>query len=253
MPGNWPFCKDSPFGTSPKDARRSGGVLTTRAKEGRMLRFATTLLLIVLALAASSASASQKIYKYTDRNGTTVYTNIPPRGVAAKVIGTYSCPACKVNSSINWNATGLNLTAYQAEISAAAKRHEVDEALIRAIIHAESAFRHEALSPAGAQGLMQLMPGTAGMYGVTNSFDPAQNIAAGVEHLRMLLDMFDGDIELAAAGYNAGENAVLRFSGIPPYAETQVYVERVGILMKRYQTELAQAAGRSEQLAVGAP
>jgi soluble lytic murein transglycosylase-like protein len=77
------------------------------------------------------------------------------------------------------------------------------------------------------------------MYGVDNAFDAGQNIAAGVKHLRMLLDMFDGDFELAAAGYNAGENAVLRHGGVPPYAETQVYVQRVGVLQKRYATELA--------------
>ncbi len=197
---------------------------------------------LVAALLLSGMAHSANIYKYTDRNGITVYTNIKPRGVAARVIGTYSCPACKVDSKVDWNATGLNLTAYSGQISAASNLNNVDESMVRAIIHAESAYRHEALSPVGAQGLMQLMPGTAGMYGVTNAFDPDQNIAAGVKHLRMLLDMFDGDFELAAAGYNAGENAVLRFGGIPPYAETQVYVQRVGVLQKRYATELKGAA-----------
>ncbi len=197
----------------------------------------------LLATASVTAvAASENIYKYVDKTGVTVYTNVRPKGVAAKVIGTYSCPACKVNSPINWGVTGLNLTAYDAEISTAARLNEVDESMVRAIIHAESAFHPEALSPVGAQGLMQLMPGTAGMYGVTNSFDPGQNIAAGVKHLRMLLDLFDGDFELAAAGYNAGENAVLRNGGIPPYAETQVYVQRVGVLQKRYATELAAPA-----------
>jgi len=182
--------------------------------------------------------AGENIYKYVDKTGVTVYTNVRPRGVAAKVIGTYSCPACKVDSKIDWTNTGLNVSLYKAEIASAAQLNEVDESMVRAIIHAESAYRKEALSPVGAQGLMQLMPGTAGMYGVSNAFDPGQNIAAGVKHLRMLLDMFDGDFELAAAGYNAGENAVLRFGGIPPYAETQVYVQRVGLLQKRYATEI---------------
>ena len=203
------------------------------------------LLLPALALLLSAPAvqaASENIYKYVDRNGVTVYTNVKPRGVAARIIGTYSCPACKVDSKIDWTHTGLNVTAYREEIATAARLNDVDESMVRAIIHAESAFRHEALSPVGAQGLMQLMPGTAGMYGVDNAFDPKQNIAAGVKHLRMLLDMFDGDFELAAAGYNAGENAVLRHGGIPPYAETQVYVERVGILQKRYATELAAGA-----------
>lgn len=197
-------------------------------------------LLFALSVFADAAHAAREsIYKYTDKSGVTVYTNVRPKGVAAKVIGTYSCPACKVDSRVDWTHTGLNVSAFRDEIVAAARVNEVDESMVRAIIHAESAFRTEALSPVGAQGLMQLMPGTAGMYGVDNAFDPKQNIAAGVKHLRMLLDMFDGDFELAAAGYNAGENAVLRYGGIPPYAETRVYVERVGILQKRYASEIA--------------
>lgn len=209
------------------------------------------LLLTLTTFAATAEAASENIYKYTDKTGVTVYTNVRPAGVAAKVIGTYSCPACKVDSKVDWTHTGLNVTAYKSEIVAAAQVNDVDESMVRAIIHAESAFRKEALSPAGAQGLMQLMPGTAGMYDVDNAFDPGQNIAAGVKHLRMLLDMFDGDFELAAAGYNAGENAVLRYSGIPPYAETRVYVERVGILQKRYATEIGGARTVTTAAAVG--
>jgi soluble lytic murein transglycosylase-like protein len=211
--------------------------------------------LVLLALPLPSLAAGQNIYKFVDKNGIVNYTNVRPKGVAAKVIGTYSCPACKVDSKINWNATGLNVVAFKDEISVAARLNEVDESMVRAIIHAESAYRVEALSPAGAQGLMQLMPGTAGMYGVDNAFDAGQNIAAGVKHLRMLLDMFDGDFELAAAGYNAGENAVLRHGGVPPYAETQVYVQRVGVLQKRYATELAgvtTASNASSATAAGA-
>jgi soluble lytic murein transglycosylase-like protein len=206
------------------------------------MTYRSLLLSVLLATAAQGAfAAAENIYKYTDKSGVTVYTNVKPRGVAAKVIGTYSCPACKLDSKVDWTHTGLNVTAFKNEIVTAASLNEVDESMVRAIIHAESAFRSEALSPKGAQGLMQLMPGTAGMYGIDNAFDPAQNIAAGVKHLRMLLDMFDGDFELAAAGYNAGENAVLRYGGIPPYAETQVYVERVGLLQKRYASEISKA------------
>lgn len=213
------------------------------------IRRQLALALGLLALAATADAARENIYKYTDKNGVTVYTNIKPRGVAARVIGTYSCPACNVRSKVNWNQTGLNLEAYREEIAKAALENDLDESMVRAVIHAESAFHPEALSPVGAQGLMQLMPGTAGMYGVTNAFDPKQNIAAGAKHLKMLLDMFDGDFELAAAGYNAGENAVLRFGGIPPYAETQVYVERVGILERRYASELAKQAANSGKAA----
>ena len=202
-------------------------------------RSVTTLfgLLLAGALCASAAHAGN-VYKYTDRNGVTVYTNIKPRGVAKlKVIRVY-CPACDVTSTVDWTATGLNLDAYKDEVRKAAASEGVDEALVRAVIHAESAFNARALSPAGAQGLMQLIPSTAKIYGVTNSYDAGQNIVAGVKHLRMLLDMFDGDLRLVTAGYNAGENAVLRWGGVPPYDETRVYVERVAILHQRYRTEL---------------
>lgn len=111
-------------------------------------------------------------------------------------------------------------------IRGAAQRHGVDEGLVRAVIQVESGFKTNAVSPAGAKGLMQLMDGTARALGVTDSFDPAQNIDGGVRFLRSMLDRF-GSIQLALAAYNAGPGAVQRFGGIPPYAETQAYVTRV--------------------------
>jgi soluble lytic murein transglycosylase-like protein len=103
----------------------------------------------------------------------------------------------------------------------------VDPALIRAIIRVESNFQPLARSRRGAQGLMQLMPATAGRFAVGNAFDPAENIRGGVRYLRTLLDLFPGQLALALAAYNAGENAVIRFKGIPPYPETREYVRRV--------------------------
>lgn len=99
---------------------------------------------------------------------------------------------------------------------------------------------------------MQLIPSTAAMYGVTNSYDAGQNIVAGVKHLRMLIDMFDGDLRLVTAGYNAGENAVLRWGGVPPYDETKVYVQRVAVLHKRYRTELGLDAAKPAATALAA-
>lgn len=173
------------------------------------------------------------IYRYTDERGITAFTNIRPQGVSYEVLR-YYCHACDPASPVDWHRVALNTEAFRDEIAAAARRHGVDEALVRAVMHAESAFDPHALSHKGAQGLMQLMPGTADMYGVSNAFDVAQNIDAGVRHLRHLLDLFDGDVRLATAAYNAGEGAVQRHGGIPPFAETQVYVERVGILHQRY-------------------
>jgi soluble lytic murein transglycosylase-like protein len=122
-------------------------------------------------------------------------------------------------------AAGAN--PYAAEISAAAARNGVDPALLTGLIRAESNFNPNAKSPAGAQGLTQLMPATAAGLGVTNPLDPAQAIEGGAKYLRQQLDRFGGDASKALAAYNAGPGAVQRFGGVPPYEETQNYVRRV--------------------------
>ncbi len=117
---------------------------------------------------------------------------------------------------------------YQALIEEAARRHGLLPELLHAVIRTESAYKPDALSSAGACGLMQLMPGTADRFNVSDIWNPAENIHAGAAYLRLLLDMFDNDLRLALAGYNAGENAVKRYGNeIPPYPETQDYVRKV--------------------------
>ncbi|MCA1556397.1 MAG: lytic transglycosylase domain-containing protein [Acidobacteria bacterium] len=118
-------------------------------------------------------------------------------------------------------------------------RHGVDPVLIYSIMHRESAFKKMAMSYKGARGLMQLMPATAARFGVRNIFDPAQNIEAGTRYMRWLLNRFNGDVGLALAGYNAGEGAVDKYWGVPPYRETQEYVKRISqryALMRDPQT-----------------
>ncbi len=112
-------------------------------------------------------------------------------------------------------------------ISQAAEKYGVDADLIEAVIQAESNFDADAVSSAGAQGLMQLMPATARSLGVTDAFDPVQNINGGVKLLSQLLNQYDGNVKLALAAYNAGPGAVAKYHGIPPYKETQKYVSRV--------------------------
>ena len=115
----------------------------------------------------------------------------------------------------------------RALIRQAARRHGVSADLIRAVVAVESGFDPRAVSPKGARGLMQLMPATAAELNVDNVYDPAQNLDAGTQHLRGLLDHFDGDVRLALAAYNAGSGAVRRHGGVPPYPETREYVHKV--------------------------
>ena len=190
----------------------------------------------------ATASVAPKIlrgavYKVERKGGITEYTNVRPAGSAFAVLFTYiaTCVACDLHSKIDFARTALNLDAYRTEIAAAAADFGVDGALLRAVIHAESAFNPLAVSAKGAQGLMQLMPGTAGDLGVNNAFDAAENIRGGARYLAQLLKDFNGDAQLATAAYNAGEGAVQKYRGVPPYDETQVYVQRVATLRDRYQ------------------
>jgi soluble lytic murein transglycosylase-like protein len=179
------------------------------------------------------------VYRIVRADGSVEYTNLRPagqQGHSVTMLFTYiaSCVACDLHSTIRWGSVSLNLTAYSDTIRAASIEYGVDEAFLRAIIHAESAFNPRALSLKGAQGLMQLMPGTANDMGVLDAFNSDQNIRGGARYLGLLLRNFDGSERLAAAAYNAGPGAVQRYKGVPPYAETQVYVERVDTLRKRY-------------------
>ncbi|HET8942021.1 MAG TPA: lytic transglycosylase domain-containing protein [Rudaea sp.] len=177
------------------------------------------------------------VYKVVKVDGITEYTNVRPHHGAYKVLFTYisTCYACNVDSNVDWRNTPLNLTAYHDEIADAAQQYGVDPDLLRAVIHAESAFNPNALSDKGAQGLMQLMPGTASDLGVDNPFDAAQNIRGGAHYLSGLLKQFGGDERRATAAYNAGPQNVQKYGGVPPFDETRVYVQRVATLLKRYR------------------
>ncbi|MGQ9524910.1 MAG: lytic transglycosylase domain-containing protein [Armatimonadota bacterium] len=130
-----------------------------------------------------------------------------------------------------------NESPYDQAITEASRRYGVDELLVRAVIRAESNFNPRAVSRMGAVGLMQLMPGTARALGVSDPFDPEMNVDGGVRYLRQQLDRF-GDVALALAAYNAGPGAVERYGGVPPYPETQRYIQRVLSYLREYQGQV---------------
>lgn len=195
--------------------------------------------------ASSTARVTRgAVYRY-EKDGVTHYTNkTPAHSAKAKLLFSYieTCYACAAAPGIDWQQVPLNTAAFAGEVNTASRMAGVDPALVRAIMHAESAFRPNAVSRVGAQGLMQLMPDTATRFGVKDVFVPSENIAGGSQYLAWLMKRYDSDIRHVAAAYNAGEGAVDRHGGIPPYEETQRFVERVGILYQRYRDALGNAA-----------
>ncbi len=213
----------------------------------RMKPLCHGLALLALCLAPFGAQAGN-IYKFRDENGNVLFTNVvtaqkKPRGddfrkytVLEKVTW---FPDTNVHRYSNWGDSeyavkpsfSKNRNAFDHLIQAAAETHDIDHGLVKAIIHTESGFNPRARSKPGAQGLMQLMPATAGMYGVADAYDPVENIQAGTRHIKYLINRYK-NLELALAAYNAGEGNVKKYGGIPPFAETQDYVKRV---LSRYR------------------
>lgn len=190
---------------------------------------------LTTAALVSPVTARADIYAYTDEKGVKHFTNIPGLDRRYKLVRKEG-PAAPRAATYAYMPSEADINRYKSIVTVAAKTHGVDDALVHAVISAESAYNPRAISRAGAQGIMQLMPATAQRYGVQNTMDPVDNIHGGVRYLKDLLAMFNGNAELAVAGYNAGENAVIKYGNkIPPYAETVNYVPKVMDYYRKFQ------------------
>lgn len=194
--------------------------------------------MLSIGCAASGPVSAVEIYRYVDSNGRVHLTDRPPHDGYQLI----QKAGKKLRmSQINFRNKDANRKRFAGKIAEVARRYQVPEALIHAVIAIESAYDPNAISRAGAVGLMQLMPATARRYGVTNRRNPSANLTGGTRYLKDLLLRFDSNIELALAGYNAGENAVEKFGNkVPPFEETQNYVRKVLTL---YSEHSAQSSG----------
>lgn len=193
-------------------------------------------LLLMILLLALAPSTKADIYSYTDANGIAHFSNI-------RINKNYKTvavlPQYENRRERPRVVSQAGKNRFAPLVEEAARTYQIDAALLHAVISAESGYNPSAVSNKGAVGLMQLMPETARRYGVENSFDPEQNIRGGTKYLSYLLQLFDNNLELAVAAYNAGEKAVIRHGySIPPYPETLGYVPKVLKLQKKYNSIL---------------
>jgi soluble lytic murein transglycosylase-like protein len=185
--------------------------------------------------------------------GVTTSGQAESRSTARSVVRADSKTGQLVRRTVIRHPTREAAEAVNAELASLideiATQHEIDPDLVRSVVRVESNFNQYAVSPKGAQGLMQLMPGTARRFGVANSFDPKENIEGGVRYLKYLGRLFPEDLRLVLAAYNAGEEAVNRHGGIPPYAETQAYVRSVSQHYERARSrQIASAESNSPEI-----
>jgi soluble lytic murein transglycosylase-like protein len=193
-------------------------------------------LLIFLIAASFCASAQAEVYVVKGKRGVITFTSRKPEGSDFEIFKPARYPISRFRSwgTSKWAAVP-RASDFDSMIQLAAQQHSLDFALVKAVVHVESAFNPAARSRMGAMGLMQLMPGTAKRFGVWNAYAPEQNLKGGTKYLRWLLDRYKGDERKAVAAYNAGEGAVDDYGTVPPYSETQTYVKRVSQMTSAYR------------------
>lgn len=198
-------------------------------------------LLIITMIFLNPTCSLADIYTYVDAEGVVHFTNTPTHGKFKLILKEEIVPSEKKEESIKEDspqfASALVHEKFDHLIWRAAEKYGVNYALIKAIIKAESNFNPLAISKVGAKGLMQLMPGTAYTFQVKDSFHPEKNIEGGVRYLRYLIDLFPNNLYAVLAAYNAGENTVLRYRGVPPYQETRRFIQRVLQYFQQYNQE----------------
>jgi len=182
------------------------------------------------------APSAADIYKYEDSEGVLHFTDAPTDR-RFKIFMRDFKKDRNLRTTFRLTDCAKDPKEFESIINSCALQYGVDKSLVKAVIHAESGYNPNAVSRAGAEGLMQLMPKTAQGLKVSNSFDPAENIRGGVRYLRFLLDTFKGDVALALAAYNAGLSKVAKYGGVPPYEETRNYVAKVMSYRTSYQNQ----------------
>jgi soluble lytic murein transglycosylase-like protein len=209
-----------------------------------MKRFRSILLLVTLLLIlATATSSSADIYSKEGDDGTIHFTNMRPQGKERRKYKVYlkTPPSRRARPGVvpvpARNTNPARYTRYDSSIIEASRAFSIPEPFIRAVIRVESDYDPRVVSVAGAEGLMQLMPATARRMNVADSFDPHQNIMGGARYLRYLANMFSGDMVLTIAGYHAGEGAVTKYRGVPPYISTQEYIRKVLKYYNHYKTK----------------
>jgi soluble lytic murein transglycosylase-like protein len=203
---------------------------------GRIILNLVGGLLLAGLVAGAAASPTATLYVYELADGSRIVTDHALNNPSYRLVrvGTTAKGAGQLAASQNSQLFRADPGAYDRLIRQYASEYKVDFALVKAVMHVESSFNPYARSHKGALGLMQVLPETARRHGIQDVYDPAQNIEAGVRHLRYLSDTFENKQYLVIAAYNAGENAVRQHRGIPPYQETQSYVRRVLSLKRQY-------------------
>ena len=192
-----------------------------------IFRYFAAILLLLTAI-ISDLSAGDQVYQYATADGVPLFTDKKHRDFELLSSRYYGRPPAYTSCRLQGEKLQQRLSEYGAHIRAMASKYEIDARLIKAVIATESCFNPKAVSRVGAQGLMQLMPATAKQLGVSDPFDPEQNITGGVKYLRMMMDRFGQNQQLALAAYNAGPEAVVKYKNqIPPYKETQRYVKKI--------------------------